>query len=97
MGFLERKKGLEILDGIGSTELLHIFMSSRSDDIRPGSTGKPLEGYQAKVVDDSGNEVPPGTTGKLAVRGPTGCRYLAAASSRLSLCCSKVLPEMQHS
>ena len=52
-------------------------MSSRADDIRPGSTGKPISGYEAKVVDDDGNEVAPGTTGKLAVRGPTGCRYLA--------------------
>jgi len=52
-------------------------MSSRADDIRPGATGKPLAGYEAKVVDDEGNEVAPGTTGKLAVKGPTGCRYLA--------------------
>jgi 2-aminobenzoate-CoA ligase len=73
----QAKTGLEILDGIGSTELLHIFMSSRTGDIRPGSTGKPVAGYEAKVVDEEGNEVPPGTTGKLAVRGPTGCRYLA--------------------
>ena len=73
----QEKTSLEILDGIGSTELLHIFMSSRADDIRPGSTGKPISGYEAKVVDDDGNEVASGTTGKLAVRGPTGCRYLA--------------------
>ena len=73
----QKKTGLEILDGIGSTELLHIFMSSRKDDIRPGATGKPISGYEAKVVDEDGNEVAPGTTGKLAVRGPTGCRYLA--------------------
>ena len=73
----QEKTGLEILDGIGSTELLHIFMSARTDDIRPGSTGKPISGYEAKVVDEDGHEVPPGTTGKLAVRGPTGCRYLA--------------------
>ena len=52
-------------------------MSSRKDDIRPGATGKPISGYEAKVVDEDGNEVAPGTTGKLAVRGPTGCRYLA--------------------
>ena len=73
----KEKTGLEILDGIGSTELLHIFISSSADDIRPGATGKPVNGYQAKVVDETGNEVPPGTTGKLAVKGPTGCRYLA--------------------
>ena len=52
-------------------------MSFRVDDIRPGSTGKPISGYEAKVVDDDGNEVAPGTTGKLEVRGPTGCCYLA--------------------
>ena len=73
----KEKTGLEILDGIGSTELLHIFISSSADDIRPGATGKPVNGYQAKVVDETGNEVPPGTTGKLAVKGPTGCRYLS--------------------
>ena len=73
----KEKTGLEILDCIGSTELLHIFISSSADDIRPGATGKPVNGYQAKVVDETGNEVPPGTTGKLAVKGPTGCRYLA--------------------
>ena len=73
----KEKTGLEILDGIGSTELLHIFISSSADDIRPGATGKPVNGYQAKVVDETGNEVPPGTTGKLAVKSPTGCRYLA--------------------
>jgi 2-aminobenzoate-CoA ligase len=73
----KEKTGLEILDGIGSTELLHIFISSSADDIRPGATGKPVIGYQAKVVDETGNEVPPGTTGKLAVKGPTRCRYLA--------------------
>ena len=52
-------------------------MSSRVDHIRPGSTGKPISGYEAKVVDDDGNEVATGTTGKIAVRGPTDCRYLA--------------------
>ena len=68
--------GLQILDGIGSTELLHTFISSAEDDIRPGSTGRVVPGYQAKVVDESGEEVPPGVLGRLAVRGPTGCRYL---------------------
>jgi len=68
--------GIEIIDGIGSTELLHMFISSSGDDIRPGATGKVVPGYEAKVVDDEGNEVPPGTIGRLAVRGPTGCRYL---------------------
>lgn len=68
--------GIKIIDGIGSTELLHMFISSSGDDIHPGSTGKVVPGYEAKVIDDEGNEVPPGTIGRLAVRGPTGCRYL---------------------
>jgi 2-aminobenzoate-CoA ligase len=68
--------GLKIIDGIGSTEMLHIFISSAGDDIRPGSTGKVVPGYEARVVDEDGNEVPPGTVGRLAVKGPTGCRYL---------------------
>ena len=68
--------GLKIIDGIGATEMLHIFISAAGDDIRPGATGKVVPGYQARVVDHQGNEVPPGTVGRLAVRGPTGCRYL---------------------
>jgi 2-aminobenzoate-CoA ligase len=68
--------GLEIIDGIGSTEMLHIFVSSSGEEIRPGSTGKVVPGYEARVVDEDCNEVPPGTIGHLAVRGPTGCRYL---------------------
>jgi 2-aminobenzoate-CoA ligase len=68
--------GLKIIDGIGSTEMLHIFVSSSGDDIRPGSTGRVVPGYEARVIDDEGNDVPPGTIGHLAVRGPTGCRYL---------------------
>ncbi|HSK80093.1 MAG TPA: AMP-binding protein [Thermoanaerobaculia bacterium] len=73
----EKATGLKIIDGIGSTEMLHIFISAAGDDIRPGSTGKVVPGYQAKIVDDDFNEVPPGTLGRLAVKGPTGCRYLA--------------------
>ena len=69
--------GIEIIDGIGSTEMLHIFISHREEDTRPGATGKAVPGYHAKVVDEQGNEVPPGTVGRLAVLGPTGCRYLA--------------------
>ena len=72
-----KKTGKPILDGIGSTELLHIFISNRVDDSRAGSTGFPVTGYEARIVDDDMNEVPDGTPGKLAVRGPTGCRYLA--------------------
>ena len=68
--------GLDIVDGIGSTEMLHIFLSAPAGEGRPGATGKPIAGYQAKVVDDAGREVAPGTVGLLAVRGPTGCRYL---------------------
>ncbi len=71
------KTGKPILDGIGATELLHIFISNRIDDSRAGSTGFPVTGYEAKIVDDDMNELPDGTPGRLAVRGPTGCRYLA--------------------
>src|ERR1700716_3730803 len=72
-----RKTGKPILDGIGSTELLHIFITNRVGDAVAGTTGRPVSGYEAKIVDDDMNELPPGTVGKLAVRGPTGCRYLA--------------------
>jgi len=72
-----RAAGLAIIDGIGSTEMLHQFISSADGDIRPGSTGRVVPGYQAKVVDENGEDVPPGVIGRLAVRGPTGCRYLA--------------------
>jgi 2-aminobenzoate-CoA ligase len=69
--------GIKILDGIGATEMLHIFIGSPEDEIRPGATGRPVPGYEARVVDAEGNEVAPNTLGRLAVRGPTGCRYLA--------------------
>lgn len=72
-----RKTGKPILDGIGSTELLHIFITNRVGDAVPGATGRPVSGYEAKIVDADFNEVAPGTVGRLAVRGPTGCRYLA--------------------
>jgi 2-aminobenzoate-CoA ligase len=72
-----RKTGKTILDGIGSTELLHIFVTNRLGDAVKGTTGHPVSGYEAKIVDEDMNELPPGTVGKLAVRGPTGCRYLA--------------------
>ncbi len=72
-----RKTGKPIVDGIGSTEMLHIFISNRLDDSRAACTGKPLSGYQAIVVDDDMREVPRGTVGRLAVKGPIGCRYLA--------------------
>jgi 2-aminobenzoate-CoA ligase len=72
-----RRTGKTILDGIGSTELLHIFITNRVGDAVAGTTGHPVAGYEARIVDDDMNELPPGTVGKLAVRGPTGCRYLA--------------------
>ncbi len=68
--------GIAIIDGIGATEMLHIFISASGDAIRPGATGRVVPGYIARVVDDQMNEVPDGTIGNLAVRGPTGCRYL---------------------
>ncbi|HLL83588.1 MAG TPA: benzoate-CoA ligase family protein [Longimicrobium sp.] len=68
--------GLRIIDGIGSTEMLHIFISAADDDIRPGSTGRPVPGYSATLLGDDGQPVAPGELGRLAVRGPTGCRYL---------------------
>ncbi len=68
--------GLGIIDGIGSTEMLHMFISESGDGIRPGATGRVVPGYQAQIVDEDGRALPPGTVGKLAVKGPTGCRYL---------------------
>ena len=74
--------GISIIDGLGSTEMLHIFIAAPEDGIRPGATGKPISGYEARVVDDQMKTVAPGTVGRLAVRGPTGCRYLADARQR---------------
>ncbi|MDP2800868.1 MAG: AMP-binding protein [Phreatobacter sp.] len=71
--------GLTLMDGIGATEMLHIFISAPEAAIRPGATGKPVPGYEAKVIGADGEDLPPGTPGRLAVRGPTGCRYLADA------------------
>jgi 2-aminobenzoate-CoA ligase len=68
--------GIEMLDGIGATEMFHIFVSSAPDQVRRGAIGKVVPGYLAKVVDDDGLEVPLGTVGKLAVIGPTGCKYM---------------------
>ena len=68
--------GIEMLDGIGATEMFHIFISSAGSEIRRGAIGKVVPGYTARVVDDTGSEVPRGTIGKLAVIGPTGCKYL---------------------
>ncbi len=68
--------GVKLIDGIGSTEMLHIFLAAADDEIRPGSTGRAVPGYTAAILDDDGNVLPPGTLGRLAVKGPTGCRYL---------------------
>jgi len=74
--------GIEIIDGIGSTEMFHIFIAAAGSDVRPGATGKPVLGYEACILDLSGNQLPAGTVGRLAVKGPTGCRYLADERQR---------------
>jgi 2-aminobenzoate-CoA ligase len=71
--------GLKILDGIGGTEMMHTFISSPESEVRAGMTGRVVPGYVARIVDEAGNEVPRGTIGRLAVQGPTGCRYLSDA------------------
>lgn len=71
--------GIQIHDGIGGTELIHIYIASGPEDYRPGALGKPLPGYAAMIVDDDMHPVPTGQVGKLAIKGPTGCRYLADA------------------
>jgi 2-aminobenzoate-CoA ligase len=74
--------GIKLMDGIGATEMLHIFIAAPEEEIRPGATGKPVPGYEARVVDEEGRTLPPGSIGRLAVRGPTGCRYLADERQR---------------
>ena len=69
--------GIELIDGIGATEMMHIFISHDPQHAKPGATGKPIPGYRACVMDDAGKPLPPGVIGRLAVKGPTGCRYLA--------------------
>jgi 2-aminobenzoate-CoA ligase len=69
--------GLRLIDGIGSTEMLHVFVSAADEDIVPGATGRAVPGYRARIVDEDGKPVAPGVPGRLAVKGPTGCRYLA--------------------
>jgi 2-aminobenzoate-CoA ligase len=68
--------GIEMIDGIGATEMLHIFISHDETQAKPGATGKPVPGYQACVMDEAGHPLPAGEVGRLAVKGPTGCRYL---------------------
>jgi 2-aminobenzoate-CoA ligase len=69
------KYGVDLLDGIGSTEMLHIFVSNRPGDVVGGATGKPVPGYEAKIIDENGNDLPPNTPGLIAIKGPTACRY----------------------
>ncbi|TAL55523.1 AMP-binding protein [Pandoraea sp.] len=69
--------GIEMIDGIGGTEMIHIFISSAGADVRPGTIGKVVPGYIAQIIDDDMNPLPPGQVGRLAIKGPTGCRYLA--------------------
>ena len=69
--------GIALLDGLGATEMLHIFIGSRAGENKPGATGRVVPGYEARIIDENGNEVPDGTPGRLAMRGPTGCRYLS--------------------
>jgi 2-aminobenzoate-CoA ligase len=71
-----RATGTRIINGISTTEMLHIFIAAGGDDVPPGSLGRPVPGYTAAILDDDGRELPRGTSGMLAVRGPTGCRYL---------------------
>jgi 2-aminobenzoate-CoA ligase len=78
-----QRTGKPMLDGMGATEMLHIFISNHFDDSRPACTGTPVRGYEAKVVDDDMHELPRNTIGRLAVRGPTGCRYLADSRQRV--------------
>ena len=78
----ENASGVRIIDGIGSTEMLHIFIAAAGGAIRPGATGTAVPGYVACIMDDDGNALPPGTVGRLAVKGPTGCRYLADPRQR---------------
>lgn len=72
----EEATGLRLIDGIGATEMIHIFISAAGSDIRPGATGKPIAGYQACIMDYQGRLLPAGEIGRLAVKGPTGCKYL---------------------
>jgi 2-aminobenzoate-CoA ligase len=74
---VEEATGVRLVNGIGATEMLHVFISASGEDIRAGSTGKALPGFRATILDDKGSELPAGVAGRLAVIGPTGCRYLA--------------------
>jgi 2-aminobenzoate-CoA ligase len=82
----QQATGLAMIDGIGATEMLHIFISAAGERIRPGATGLPIPGYRACILDDEGNPVGPGVIGRLAVKGPTGCRYLADPRQSAYVC-----------
>ena len=69
--------GIKLIDGLGSTEMLHVFVTAREEDMKPGATGIAVPGYRVAIQDDNGAELPTGQVGRLAVKGPTGCRYLA--------------------
>ncbi len=69
--------GVKLIDGLGSTEMLHVFVTAREEEMKPGATGKAVPGYRVAILDDHGAELPTGQVGRLAVKGPTGCRYLA--------------------
>lgn len=79
---VHEQTGLELIDGIGSTELMHVFISASGQDVRPGATGRAVPGYRAAILDEDGNQLPDGKPGRLAVVGPTGCRYLADERQR---------------
>jgi 2-aminobenzoate-CoA ligase len=75
----EAASGIKLIDGLGATEMLHVFISASGDDIRDGAIGKPIPGFAATILDAEGNELPAGEIGRLGVKGPTGCRYLSDA------------------
>jgi 2-aminobenzoate-CoA ligase len=82
----QQATGIRLIDGIGSTELLHIFISATEEQARGGATGVPVPGYRACVLDEQGREAPRGQVGRLAVKGPTGCRYLADERQTTYVC-----------
>lgn len=83
---VEEASGLRLVDGIGATEMLHVFISAAGDDIHPGAVGVPVPGYRATILDADGNEAADGEPGRLAVIGPTGCRYLDDARQANYIC-----------
>lgn len=78
----KQASGIEMIDGIGGTEMIHVFVSSPPEAVKRGAIGKVVPGYVAQVVDDDMKPVPNGTVGRLAIKGPTGCRYLADERQR---------------